>query len=55
MVNVPVAFIAPVESPFITFIDSLSKFNILLDNERALLNLIYPKKLPLMVNFTGIL
>ena len=54
MVKVPFTFIAPVELPFTTFIDSLSKLSILFDKDIALLNFIYPKKLPVISKSTGI-
>ena len=50
IVNTPLTTIAPVESLFTTFMDSLSKFNIFLDSETALLNLIYPINYPLSQN-----
>ena len=55
MVKVPFTFIAPVVSPFTTVMFSLSKFNIFCDSDNALLNLIYPKKLPDISKSTGIL
>ena len=46
IVNSPFATIAPVESFCTTLIVSLSKFNIFFCLDTALLNLIYPRKLP---------
>ena len=54
MGKVPFTFIVPVVLPFTTFIDSLSKLSIFCDKDIALLNLIYPKKLPLISKSTGI-
>ena len=46
----------PVESPFFnTLMDSLSKFNVFCDRDNCLLNLIYPKKFPVISKSTGIL
>ena len=48
MVNSPLAITAPVESFCTTLIVSLSKFKLFFDFATSLLNLINPRKLPLI-------